>query len=74
MTPPRCRGGVFLWRSVLAEFTDTNDRDGDNATVRFGIPNKLHAALARSNRWGRVRCEVTYAMASKYSIALYESV
>lgn len=61
-------------KTHLLEFTDTDDRDGDNATVRFGIPNKLRAALARSNRWGRVRCEVTYAMASKYSIALYELV
>ena len=61
-------------KTHLLEFTDTDDRDGDNATVRFGIPHKIRAALARSNRWGRVRCEVTYAMASKYSIALYELV
>jgi hypothetical protein len=68
------RGEPRTMRTHLLEFTDTDDRDGDNATVRFGIPNKLRAALARSNRWGRVRCEVTYAMASKYSIALYELV
>jgi hypothetical protein len=43
-------------------------------TVLFGIPKKLRSALARSNRWGRVRCEVTYAMTSKYAIALYELV
>ena len=30
--------------------------------------------LARSNRWGRVKCEVTYAMTSKYAIALYELI
>jgi hypothetical protein len=68
------RGEPRTMKTHLLEFTDTDDRDGDNATVRFGIPNKLRAALARSNRWGRVRCEVTYAMASKYSIALYELV
>ncbi len=68
------RGEPRTMKTHLLEFTDTDDRDGDNATLRFGIPNKLRAALARSNRWGRVRCEVTYAMASKYSIALYELV
>ena len=68
------RGDPRTMKTHLLEFTDTDDRDGDNATVRFGIPPKLRAALARSNRWGRVRCEVTYAMASKYSIALYELV
>lgn len=68
------RGEPRTMKTHLLEFTDTDDRDGDNATVRFGIPNKLRAALARSNRWGRVRCEVTYAMASKYAIALYEMV
>ena len=68
------RGEPRTMKTHLLEFTDTDDRDGDNATVRFGIPNKLRAALARSNRWGRVRCEVTYAMASKYSIALYELI
>ncbi len=68
------RGEPRTMRTHLLEFTDTDDRDGDNATIRFGIPNKLRAALARSNRWGRVRCEVTYAMGSKYAIALYELV
>ena len=68
------RGEPRTMKTHLLEFTDTDDRDAADATVRFGIPNKLRAALARSNRWGRVRCEVTYAMASKYSIALYELV
>jgi len=68
------RGEPRTMKTHLLEFTDTDDRDAAGATVRFGIPNKLRAALARSNRWGRVRCEVTYAMASKYSIALYELV
>jgi plasmid replication initiation protein len=68
------KGEPRTMKTHLLEFTDTDDRDGDHATVRFGIPNKLRAALARSNRWGRVRCEVTYAMGSKYAIALYELV
>ena len=33
-------------KTHLLEFTDTDDRDGDNATVRFGIPSKLRTALA----------------------------
>jgi hypothetical protein len=68
------RGEPRTMKTHLLEFTDTDDRDGDNATVLFGIPKKLRAALARSNRWGRVRCEITYAMTSKYAIALYELV
>lgn len=68
------RGQPRTMKTHLLEFTDTDDRDSDNATVIFGIPTKLRAALARSNRWGRVRCEVTYAMTSKYAIALYELV
>jgi Initiator Replication protein len=66
------RGEPRTMKTHLLEFTDTDDRD--SATVLFGIPKKLRAALARSNRWGRVRCEVTYAMTSKYAIALYELV
>ncbi len=58
----------------LLEFTDTDDVDSPAATVQFGIPNRLRAVLARSNRWGRIRCEVSYAMTSKYAIALYEMV
>jgi hypothetical protein len=68
------RGEPRTMKTHLLEFTDTDDQDGDNATVLFGIPKKLRAALARSNRWGRVRCEVTYAMTSKYAIALYELI
>jgi len=68
------RGELRTMKTHLLEFTDTDDRDSDNATVLFGIPKKLRAALARSNRWGRVRCEVTFAMTSKYAIALYELV
>jgi len=58
----------------LLEFTDTDDVDSPNATVQFGIPKRLRVVLARSNRWGRIRCEVSYAMTSKYAIALYEMV
>jgi Initiator Replication protein len=58
----------------LLEFTDTDDVDSPVATVQFGIPKRLRAVLARSNRWGRIRCEVSYAMTSKYAIALYEMV
>lgn len=59
----------------LLEFTDTEDEpEASDSTVQFGIPNRLRAVLARSNRWGRIRCEVSYAMTSKYAIALYELV
>jgi len=68
------RGEARTMRTHLLDFTDTDDRDADAATIQFGIPKKLRTALARSNRWGRVRCEVTFAMTSKYAIALYELV
>ena len=58
----------------LLDFTDTSDEDGASATVQFGIPKRLRMILARSNRWGRIRCEVAYAMTSKYAIALYEMI
>jgi hypothetical protein len=58
----------------LLEFTDTDDVESAVATVQFGIPKRLRVVLARSNRWGRIRCEVSYAMTSKYAIALYEMV
>jgi hypothetical protein len=58
----------------LLEFTDTDDVDSATATVQFSIPKRLRGVLARSNRWGRIRCEVSYAMTSKYAIALYEMV
>jgi len=46
------RSGPRTMKTHLLGFADTDDKDGDSATVRFGIPNKLRAALARSNRWG----------------------
>jgi hypothetical protein len=60
--------------SHLLEFTDTDDDESDSATLQFGIPKRLRLILARSNRWGRIRCEVAYAMTSKYAIALYEKL
>jgi hypothetical protein len=59
----------------LLEFTDTDDDESDSAaTLQFGIPKRLRTILARSNRWGRIRCEVAYAMTSKYAIGLYEKL
>jgi hypothetical protein len=58
----------------LLDFIDTSDGDGASATVQYGLPKKLRAVLARSNRWGRVKCEITYAMTSKYAMALYELI
>jgi hypothetical protein len=48
--------------------------ESSDATVQFGIPKRLRVVLAKSNRWGRIRCEIAYAMTSKYAIALYELV
>jgi Initiator Replication protein len=42
--------------------------------VQFAFPKRLRIVLARSDRWGRIRCEISYAMTSKYAIALYEMV
>ena len=59
----------------LLDFTDTEATDeASDGTVQFGIPKRLRVVLAKSNRWGRIRCEVSYAMTSKYAIALYELV
>jgi plasmid replication initiation protein len=60
--------------SGLLTFTDTSLDDTANATVQFGIPARLRMILACSNRWGRIRCEIGYAMTSKYAIALYEMI
>ena len=67
-------GEARTHRSPLLNFTDTSDKDSPNATLQFGIPKRLRMILARSNRWGRIRCEVAYAMTSKYAIALYEMI
>jgi hypothetical protein len=60
--------------SNLLNFTDTSEDDHPGATVQFGIPKRLRLILVRSNRWGRIKCEIAYAMSSKYAIALYEMV
>ena len=65
------------WRVLdthLLEFTDTDEEDSADATVQFSFPRRLRAILGRSNRWGRIRCEISYAMTSKYAIALYELI
>ena len=66
-----------VWRDYethLLEFTDTSKGNSETATVRFGIPRDLRDILARSNRWGRIRCEISYSISSKYAIALYEMI
>ena len=65
-------GEARVLESNLLTFTDTSEEDSPTATVQFGIPKRLRQILARSNRWGRIRCEIAYAMTSKYAIALYE--
>jgi hypothetical protein len=45
---------------------------GNSATVRYRIPSDLLPILLASNRWGRIKAATVCAMASKYSIALYE--
>ena len=67
-------GKSKTFKTHLLEFTDTDDKDSPGATVEFGIPKRLRLILARSSRWGRVRCEIGYAMSSKYAIALYEMI
>jgi len=67
-------GEARVLESNLLTFTDTSEEDSPSATVQFGIPKRLRQILARSNRWGRIRCEIAYAMTSKYAIALYEMI
>jgi len=58
----------------LLAFIDTSDSDSGTATVQYSFPKRLSVVLLRSNRWGRVRCEVAYAMRCKYAITLYELI
>lgn len=58
----------------LLAFVDTGDGDSGSATVQYSIPRRLRMVLMRSNRWGRVQCEISYAMKCKYAIALYELI
>jgi hypothetical protein len=67
-------GKQRVMETHLLEFTDTDADESKDATVQFGIPKRLRIVLAKSNRWGRIRCEVAYAITTKYAIALYELV
>jgi hypothetical protein len=65
-------GRPKILKTHLLEFIVTDQEDDNTSSFEYGIPNKLRLVLANSNRWGRVRSQITYAMTSKYSIALYE--
>jgi hypothetical protein len=67
-------GKPRLLETTLLPATDTDIEDGRDATVQFTLAKGLREILDRSNRWGRIRCEVAYAMTSKYAIALYEMI
>lgn len=59
-------------RTHLIEYVDISSGNEIGANVRFGIPKKLGVILEVSQRWGRIKSEVTFAMSSRYAIALYE--
>lgn len=65
-------GRPRILETNLLTFTDTDEEDSSEATIEYSIPKRLRVILERSNRWGRIRCAVSYAMTSKYAIALYE--
>jgi hypothetical protein len=67
-------GKPRLLETTLLPATDTDIENSREATVQFTIAKGLREILDRSNRWGRIRCEVAYAMTSKYAIALYEMI
>jgi hypothetical protein len=67
-------GEARTLETPLLAFIDTGDGDGGHVTVQYSFPKRLRVVLLRSNRWGRVRCEVAYAMKCKYAIALYELI
>lgn len=67
-------GEEKVLQTVLFEHFITSKKGAAYASVEFGIPAKLRAILARSDRWGRIKAEVVHAMSSKYAIALYEQV
>jgi len=73
--PDRRTGESRILKTHLFNFFDLSaDEGSERATVRFGLPEKLHPILAGSNRWGRIKAEVVCAMTSKYAMALYEMV
>jgi hypothetical protein len=58
--------------SGLFRFLDISRRDlATRATLRYGISHELQSILEQSQRWGRVKAEVYWAMRSKYAMALY---
>jgi hypothetical protein len=61
-------------KTFLLTFVDTSDGGTSNATLQYSIPKRLRLVLMRSNRWGRVRGEIAYAMKCKYAITLYELI
>src|SRR3954452_354743 len=65
-------GKPRILETNLLTFTDTDEEDSPEATIEYSIPKRLRVILERSNRWGRIRCAVSYAMTSKYAISLYE--
>lgn len=67
-------GKPRVLETTLLPATDTDEEDSNDATVQFTLTKGLRVILDRSNRWGRIRCEVAYAMTSKYAIALYELI
>jgi len=67
-------GKVRVMETHLLEITDTDTEESRDSTVQFGIPKRLRDVLVNSNRWGRIKCEISYAMTSKYAISLYEMV
>jgi plasmid replication initiation protein len=64
-----------IFMSGLFDFFDISAHElAKRATLRFGLPKKLSELLEYSNRWGRIRSEVVFALTSKYAIALYEMI
>ena len=64
-----------IFMSGLFDFFDISARElAKRATLRFGLPKKLAELLEYSNRWGRIKSEVVFALTSKYAIALYELI
>ena len=62
-----------ILKTHLFDFVELDVNEDDPvAVVRYGVPKKLRAVLAKSGRWGRIKAEIVCAMTSKYAIALYE--
>jgi hypothetical protein len=68
---PKTGEPAYLATHLFDFFTLPVAETDPQATVRFGLPQKLQPILAGSNRWGRIKAEVVCAMTSKYAIALY---